>query len=385
MVPRRRAGRSRPVQNLFDPDPQPFLPAFEIFQNAFTGPPRAALLAALGETFVELIVHARHAQALFLQRVERLVETGRVLGRRLQTFAVDDTLFLRAEQLLVDRLQAFLVDRKRPLVLLGLRTQPGQAMGRLGDRANLLELRPPLGFQFEPTRLDHARQRLAFCVERRQRVGASCQFDLQAPCLLEDLRATASGLALAAVDHRPLAAEADKISVQFPDATGLMAGRRLVAGRFFAVCRPLALDRAQPIVNLGKPRIQAGKDRLDLGQPTAITLELRLLLRQCPFDRRQRGRLFAVLVGTQSQPEFAKLLGSLAVFGRFHRLAADCVELRLDLVDDIGQPRDVLVDALELAFGNLKRLMPAASSKTIRRAETFACRIWSTRPCSMMQ
>ncbi len=94
MVPGRGAGGSRPLQDFLDPDPQPFLPAFEIFQHALAGPPRAALLATLGQVFVKLFVHARHAQAFHLQRVERLLETGRVLGRRLQAFAVDGTLLL---------------------------------------------------------------------------------------------------------------------------------------------------------------------------------------------------------------------------------------------------------------------------------------------------
>ena len=130
-----------------------------------------------------------------------------------------------------------------------------------------------------------------------------------------------------------------------------MSRRRLVTGRLFAVAGPLPLDGPQAVVDLREAAVDRFERRLDLGEPGVKPLEARLLLREGLLVRDQFGRLFAVQVGGQPEPQFAELLRDLPVFGRFHRLAADCVELRLDLVDDVGQSRHVLVDAFELAFG----------------------------------
>jgi len=82
------------------------------------------------------------------------------------------------------------------------------------------------------------------------------------------------------------------------------------------------------------------------------------------------------------------VVGILLVALCLGRLKLDAAQLLVYFFDDVLEALQILVNVLELAQGfdflALKRLMPAASSKMVRRSLVDACRRTSTRPCSMM-
>ena len=274
-----------------------------------------------------------------------------MLGSRPQAFPVEGTFFVAARQALVERALPLFIGQDRRSLLIGLGIEDRQTVRGLGDFADFFELQPALRLQLVPASIDRGGQRIALPLLDREGLFAGGQVESQSRTLFEGRGDVAFGIARAGVDQRSLTPEADEIGVHLAETGGLVPRRRLVTGRLFTVGCPLSLDLAEVVVDVRDAGIDPGQRRLDLGQPSIESVETRLLLGEGPLECGQLRRLFAVLIGGQTQPELAELIGDLAVLGRFDGLTADRVELGLDFVDDVGQPRHILVDALELAFG----------------------------------
>jgi hypothetical protein len=163
------------------------------------------------------------------------------------------------------------------------------------------------------------------------------QFFIDAGRLLPRILKTLCHVASARFDRRPLSSQTDQVGLEFPHPRRLMPYRRFVPGRFFPHVGSTALGVPQTLVNRGDLTFDAGKRRLDLRDPIVPFLARAVLSGELPFRRSQLGRLFPILIGRESQPELAQLLGDLAILGRLDGLTANRVELGFDLVDDVAR------------------------------------------------
>jgi hypothetical protein len=182
------------------------------------------------------------------------------------------------------------------------------------------------------------------------------------------------------VQALPLGFESFALSGQFGGDFGGFAGPfgkdGLAGGELFIDPRGLLAGVFESLCRVAAARFDRGPLP---PQPHQIGLQLADARRLMSHRRLLPGRFFA-----EVGPTPVDVAQSFIEPGN---LALHPGERRLDLGNPtvpFGAGR-VLSGELGFDLGQLCRLLPAASSKTSRRAEALACRICSTRPCSMMQ
>ena len=210
--------------------------------------------------------------------------------------------------------------------------------------------------------------------------------------LLEDLRAAAIRLALAAVDHRPLAGAGglDRCyhipGCDWSDGVPSPRGRPPLRGASPAG-RSTAASRSSPRRSWHPSRKgpTGSRPKRPLITPQAASAPPPVPVRPSPARpfARGAGRALSPSQSLRSCSEICRYFAALTAWLRIVLNYASTSSTISVNRETFWSTRSILRSAS--TFRDLKRLMPAASSKTIRRAETFACRIWSTRPCSMMQ
>ena len=145
--------------------------------------------------------------------------------------------------------------------------------------------------------------------------------------------------------------EAQVVGIELAPAGRLMPHRRFKPGDRLAVFGFTALRVPEPIFGLGQ--LPLGRALLHF----AIVGLGRLLL---DFDEQLTPLIvelfelkveMAVVIGCRSDAQVAQFLRVFAEFGGFRGLAADGIQLRLDLAHDVGQPQQVLGYPLQLPLG----------------------------------